>query len=153
MEHNNTNRGQSVGAVVIKDGKVLLVRHTYGAGQGKLVIPGGYVELNETPQNAVIRELLEETGVSVEPLNIISIRFNIHDWYVVFTARYLSGEAISDQDENSEAIWMELHEAVSREDVPDLTKKLLSAVMQKNNALKPTPYEGNSTHSPYSLYL
>ena len=35
--------GKSAAAVVIKDGKVLLARHTYGAGRGLLIIPGGYI--------------------------------------------------------------------------------------------------------------
>ena len=43
MNIENTNWCQSVTAVVIKDNKVLLARHTYGAGSGKLIIPGGYV--------------------------------------------------------------------------------------------------------------
>ena len=67
MADGNTNRTQSVSAVCIRDGKVLLGRHTYGAGNGKLVIPGGYMENRESPQAAVRREYLEETGVVIEP--------------------------------------------------------------------------------------
>ena len=37
MSNENTNWGQSVTAVVIREGKVLLARHTYGSGNGKLV--------------------------------------------------------------------------------------------------------------------
>ena len=76
MKNENTNWGQSVSGVVIYENKVLLARHTYGGGLGKLIIPGGYVEYGETPQQALIREYLEETGVTVEPLDIIGIRFN-----------------------------------------------------------------------------
>ena len=39
MERGNTNWGQSVTGVVIHEGKVLLARHTYGGGNGKLIIP------------------------------------------------------------------------------------------------------------------
>ena len=39
METGNTNFGQSVTAVVIKDNKVLLARHTYGGGKGLLIVP------------------------------------------------------------------------------------------------------------------
>ena len=52
MNNEDTNWGQSVGGVVIKDGKVLLARHTYGNGKGMLIIPGGYVNYGETPQQA-----------------------------------------------------------------------------------------------------
>ena len=48
--NENTNWGQSVTGVAIKDNKVLLARHTYGGGKGKLIIPGGYVNKGETPQ-------------------------------------------------------------------------------------------------------
>ncbi len=63
----NTNWCQSVGGIVLKGNEVLLVRHTYGAGKGKLIIPGGYVKVNETPQEALCREVLEETTVVAKP--------------------------------------------------------------------------------------
>ena len=49
-EIKSTNWTQSVAGVCIKDGKVLLGRHTYGAGIGKLIIPGGYLKFGEIPQ-------------------------------------------------------------------------------------------------------
>lgn len=70
----NTNWGQSVTGIVICQGKVLLARHTYGTGKGKLIVPGGYVKIGETPQDALKREFLEETGVVVEPGEILAIR-------------------------------------------------------------------------------
>ena len=73
MGHENTNWGQSVTAVVIRENKVLLARHTYGGGKGKLIIPGGYVNIGETPQQALIREYMEETHIEIKPTNIIGI--------------------------------------------------------------------------------
>ena len=64
-EINNTNWSQSVAGVCIRDGKVLLARHTYGNGNGMLIIPGGYVKFGEVPQETMAREFLEETGVQV----------------------------------------------------------------------------------------
>lgn len=149
----NTNWGQSVAGIVIKENKVLLARHTYGAGKGKLIIPSGYVKWNESPQDAVKREVLEETGITVEPMDIVGIRFNLKDWYVIFTAKYVSGEATSDGDENSEVLWIDINEAITRDDVPDLTKKLLIGVINnKENALKNVPYVGSTKNGPYSLY-
>lgn len=66
----NTNWGQSVAGVVIKDGKVLLARHTYGDGKGLYIVPGGYVNYNESPQEAVIREYQEETNIKVKPITL-----------------------------------------------------------------------------------
>lgn len=152
MENGNTNWGQSVTAVVIKENKVLLGRHTYGAGNGKLIIPGGYVNIGETPQQAVVREYLEETGITIEPKDIIGIRFNSHDWYVAFSAEYICGEPKSDNDENSEVIWLDIEEALLREDVPELTKRLIESALNNNSTLKITPFHTSEKYSPYSLY-
>ena len=51
---------------------------------------------------------MEETSVKVEPENIIGIRFNIHDWYIAFKAKYISGAPKSDNDENSEVVSLKL---------------------------------------------
>ena len=141
MENGNTNWSQSVTAVVIHDGKVLLSRHTYGAGKGKLIIPGGYLNYGEMPREALIREYLEETGVLIEPKELIGMRFNLKDWYAAFRAEYVSGEARSDHDENSEAIWVDVDEALIREDVPDLTKKLIQCALS-GGGLSMTGYNG-----------
>ena len=71
MAEINTNWCQSVGGVVLRDGRVLLARHTYGAGKGCLIIPGGYVQMGESPEDALRREVYEETGVRVEPRGIL----------------------------------------------------------------------------------
>ena len=135
MEHGTTNWGQSVTGVVIKDNKVLLARHTYGGGKGLLIVPGGYVNADETPQDALVREYLEETKVTVKPVDVIGIRFNMHDWYIAFRAEYVSGEATSDHEENSEVLWVDVEEALAREDVPELTKKLIESAVKKDAGL------------------
>lgn len=153
MENGNTNWCQSVTAVVIKDDKVLLGRHTYGAGKGKLIVPGGYVNIGESPQQAIVREYFEETGITIEPKNVIGVRFNSHDWYVAFSAEYISGNPKSDNDENSEVIWLDVNEALSRDDVPELTKRLLESALNNNSSLKKTPFQSSEKNSPYSLYV
>ena len=153
MENTKTNYGQSVTGVVIRDGKVLLARHTYGGGKGMLIIPGGYVEYGETPEAALRREYREETGIEVEPREIVGIRFNQHDWYVAFRADYVSGEARSDGDENDLVVWMDIDEAMAREDVPDLTKKLIGCAVSPAAGFAVLPYESrNKKHDPAMLY-
>lgn len=152
MESDNTNWSQSVTGIVIKDNKVLLTRHTYGDGTGLLIVPGGYVEYGETPQDALKREFLEETNIMIEPTNIIGIRFNLHDWYVAFSAEYISGDAISDNDENSEVLWIDIEEALQREDVPDLTKTLIRCALNKEHAFDRLPYVSKSQHGQGYLY-
>ncbi|MEZ0248935.1 MAG: NUDIX domain-containing protein [Thermoproteus sp.] len=50
--------------ILIEDGKVLLVRHKR---LGVWLYPGGHVEPDETPSEAVVREFAEETGLEVRP--------------------------------------------------------------------------------------
>ena len=147
----NTNWSQSVTGIVIKDGKVLLARHTYGPGKGRLIVPGGYVKWQESPQDALKREYLEETGVEVEPLDVIGIRFNQKDWYVAFRARYISGAPVSDGDENSEVLWVDVEEALTREDVPDLTKKLIQSA-RTSQGMEQIDYIGTTQYGPYTFY-
>ncbi len=152
MNTENTNWQQSVAGVLIRENKVLLARHTYGAGKNLLIVPGGYLNYNETPQQAVVREYMEETGVTVEPKDVLAVRFNLKDWYVVFKVAYVSGTAVSDNDENSEVVWMDIKEALIREDVPDLTKKLIKSATNDNNPLVKTEYYSREQHGTYSLY-
>lgn len=142
---------QSVTGILIKDAKVLLARHTYGVGKGKLIVPGGYVENGKTPQEALIREYKEETGIIVEPENIIGIRFNMRDWYVAFKAKYISGTAESDHHENNEVVWMAVEDALKHDDVPDLTKKLIKSAISDNEGLEKIDYQSNN-HPPFSFY-
>ena len=152
MNGENTDWGKSVSGVLNKDGKVLLARHTYGAGKGKLIIPGGYIDIGESPEQAVVREYMEETGVQVSPKRIIGIRFNVHDWYVCFEVSYVDGVPHPDNDENSEVIWVDIAEALEREDVPGLSKSLIRAAVDGGSGLSQTEYISREKDKPYSLF-
>lgn len=54
-----------VGAIVIKDGRVLLVKRGIAPSKGLWAIPGGSVELGETFRDAAEREIMEETGIAI----------------------------------------------------------------------------------------
>jgi len=62
-----------VGAVVIDGTKVLLVRRGNEPLKGDWSLPGGAVELGETLQQGVVREVLEETGMVVVPAGIVEV--------------------------------------------------------------------------------
>ncbi|UVI33052.1 NUDIX domain-containing protein [Paenibacillus spongiae] len=67
----------SVGGVLVKDGEVLLVQIGYGNNRGQWMIPGGLVDPGESLEEAVVREVREETGLSVQPSRIIAIRSGV----------------------------------------------------------------------------
>ena len=54
-----------VGAVIVQDGKVLLVKRRYEPLAGQWSLPGGAVEVGETLEACLVREMLEETGLEV----------------------------------------------------------------------------------------
>jgi 8-oxo-dGTP diphosphatase len=62
-----------VGAVVIDDGKVLLVRRGQEPLKGEWSLPGGALELGETLREGMVREVLEETGLNVVPVAIVEV--------------------------------------------------------------------------------
>ena len=61
-----------VGAVVFKGDRVLLVRRGKEPAYGEWSLPGGLVELGETLEEALCREILEETGVRVVPVDLVA---------------------------------------------------------------------------------
>jgi ADP-ribose pyrophosphatase YjhB (NUDIX family) len=67
-----------VGAVVVNEGRVLLVRRGAEPLKGQWSIPGGLVELGESLTSGVVREVQEETGLTVEPVELIELLDRIH---------------------------------------------------------------------------
>ena len=67
-----------VGAVIVDEGRVLLVRRGREPLKGHWSLPGGLVEVGESLQTAVIREVEEETGLLVEPVELIELLDRIH---------------------------------------------------------------------------
>jgi mutator protein MutT len=105
-----------VGAVVIDQGRVLLVRRGHAPLKGEWSLPGGALELGETLQQGVVREILEETGLVVAPVGIVDILDRItHDeesgcvqfHYVLidFVCRVSGGDLVVGSDAD-EARWV-----------------------------------------------
>jgi 8-oxo-dGTP diphosphatase len=62
-----------VGAVIVDEGKVLLVKRKYEPLKGQWSLPGGMVEIGETLETALTREMLEETGLRVDVGPVIEV--------------------------------------------------------------------------------
>jgi ADP-ribose pyrophosphatase YjhB (NUDIX family) len=67
-----------VGAVVIDQGRVLLVQRGREPLKGKWSLPGGMLELGESLMDGVTREVEEETGLKVEPLELVELLDRVH---------------------------------------------------------------------------
>lgn len=121
----------SVGCIVRKENQVLLVRHTYGGAKGKLLIPGGFCQENELPEEAAVREVFEETKVTAEVRRMAGIRCDRQNWYMLLEMDYVDGVPTSDMQENSEALFCEISEALTRSDCTEMTKAALRKIQEE----------------------
>jgi len=96
-----------VGGVVVAEGRTLLIRRAKEPLRGRWAIPGGTVELGETLTAALEREMLEETGLRVEPVEVLTVFDRIdregedvryHYVIVDYLCRLLAGEARAGSD-------------------------------------------------------
>jgi ADP-ribose pyrophosphatase len=104
-----------VGAVVLREGRVLLVRRAVAPSQGLWAIPGGGLKLGETLRQAAEREILEETGITIRTGELLYIgdlvhrdddgRIRFHYVVVDFAADYLSGD-VRGSDDALDARWV-----------------------------------------------
>ena len=132
-----------VGGVVVRDGKVLLVRKTYPPSAGHWLIPGGYLEPGETLAQGASREIWEEAGVRVQIEGIIAVRSRTQDegstdTYVVFLAVATGLEPRPDNKEVDAARYFSLEELRSPEiKITDISRYLAGKVLTANYILFP----------------
>lgn len=97
-------------AFLVEDGRVLLCRMSSSTQwHGEWTLPGGGMHLGEEPEQAMIREVLEETGLNVEPTGLFLVnsftsetdpsKQNIR---IVYQARILGGELTHEVDGSTE---------------------------------------------------
>jgi len=106
----------AVSAAIIRNGKVLVVRRARKPALNLYTLPGGAVEAGETLIDAVIREVREETSLSIEPIGLASHREVIvrddqgkverHFVILCFAARWLGGEPVL-SDELDDSRWLD----------------------------------------------
>ncbi|MEB8343412.1 NUDIX hydrolase [Streptomyces endophyticus] len=103
--------GLIAGAVVPHQGRVLLIRRAVPEGDLVWQFPAGKVDAGESPQQAAVRESLEETGVMVKPVAVIGERLHpVTRRRIVYVAcRSLSGAPrAASPREVQEAAWVPL---------------------------------------------
>jgi ADP-ribose pyrophosphatase YjhB (NUDIX family) len=129
----------AVSAAILRDGKVLVVRRARAPANGLFSLPGGVVETGETLLEAVAREIMEETAMTIEPVSLAGFRETIvrdandkverHFVILPFAARWLAGEPVLNE-ELSEWRWVEPAEVAALPTTPGLASVVAEAVAQ-----------------------
>ena len=140
------NKFFTVCGIVDIDGKVLLVRHTYGTAKDRILLPGGYVQENELATTAAEREIFEETSVTAKAVSLISMQFKSDQWCAVFVMEHISGVPRSDNHENSEVLLLDPREAVLRDDITNMSREILKAYVNKLPELRKGNYIAASSN-------
>jgi 8-oxo-dGTP diphosphatase len=132
-----------VGAVIIRDGHVLLVCRANEPNRGQWSIPGGTVELGETLVQAAAREVWEECQVKVEAGEVLATfdlirrdaqgRILYHYVLLDLAARYISGDPVAATDA-LEVRWVTAAELDQLDIIPRLVPVLRQALRETATA-------------------
>ncbi len=124
-----------VGAIIIEDSRVLLVKRAHPPLQSQWSIPGGVLEVGELVREAAIREAREETGLIVEPGDLLGVydrilrnpeqRVQYHYVLIDFLCHPVGGELLA-ADDAAEARWFTRAELAAlnlADDTQDVIRK------------------------------
>jgi 8-oxo-dGTP diphosphatase len=135
-----------VGAVVVDEGRVLLVRRGSEPLKGHWSLPGGMLEVGESLHAGVVREVREETGLIVEPVELVELLDRIHRQgervryhYVIadYLCRVQGGELKADSDADA-VRWVERAEWNSHGalKLDPVTVRVIEAAWQRARAIQ-----------------
>jgi len=117
-----------VTGAVVRDKQVLYVRRNYEPNKGFWTLPGGYAEHTETLDEAVRREIREETGVEVKFTGVIGVRTRYGEKggavLVIFRCELVTGEPKADEYEISAAEFFDEAHIRTLEPVFPLSREL-----------------------------
>jgi ADP-ribose pyrophosphatase YjhB (NUDIX family) len=145
-----------VGAVIVHEGRVLLVRRGSEPLKGHWTLPGGVLEVGETIVEGVAREVREETGLLVEPLELVELLDRIHReagretgqelgreagrvryHYVIadYLCRVIGGELRAASDADA-VRWVERAEWNSHSPLDPITVRVIEKAWQRSKAMQ-----------------
>jgi ADP-ribose pyrophosphatase YjhB (NUDIX family) len=123
----------AAGVIVERDGEVLLVRRRLNPRRGLWSFPAGFVDFDETPAEAAVRECREETGLEVEIVDLLDVIAGAGhgeaDIVIVYRARWVGGRLKAADDVDRVAFF-------APEDLPPLAFRATREAIDKWRAAR-----------------
>jgi ADP-ribose pyrophosphatase YjhB (NUDIX family) len=84
------NPSPSTGTIAINDGKIVMIQRGRPPSKGKWAFPSGFIELDETPEEAALREMEEESGMTGRIIDLIGVYYERSEvWGDLLVIMYL----------------------------------------------------------------
>lgn len=157
-ERYNTGYNVGVGGAVVHEERLLLVRRSSRRGRGNWQVPGGFVERDETIEQAVIREVLEESGVKSEVQGVLGIR-NRYDpdvdnsLYVVMLLNPLDIDPQPDNHEVDRAGFFTMEEIRGLEQVPAINLEIAERALSSDRRILDPKTVMHNSGATYTLFV
>jgi ADP-ribose pyrophosphatase YjhB (NUDIX family) len=157
-ERYNTGYNVGVGGAVVHEDRLLLVRRASRRGRGNWQVPGGFIEPDETIEQAVIREVMEESGVKTEVRGVLGIR-NRYDpdvdnsLYVVLLLNPLDTRPQPDNHEVDRAGFFSLEEIRGLEQVPAINLEIAERALSTDRRILDPKTVLHNSGATYTLFV
>jgi ADP-ribose pyrophosphatase YjhB (NUDIX family) len=157
-ERYNTGYNVGVGGAVVHEDRLLLVRRASRRGRGNWQVPGGFIEPDETIEQAVIREVMEESGVKTEVRGVLGIR-NRYDsdvdnsLYVVLLLNPLDTKPQPDNHEVDRAGFFSLEEIRGLEQVPAINLEIAERALSTDRRILDPKTVLHNSGATYTLFV
>ena len=157
-ERYNTGYNVGVGGAVVRDGRLLMVRRASRRGRGNWQVPGGFVEQDETIEQAVVREVAEEAGVETQVQGVLGVRNrydpdNGNSLYIVLLLNPLRGDPQPDQQEVDRAEYFTLEQILALPQVPASNLEVARRALADDRRLLDPQILSHVSGSTYTLFV
>ena len=154
----NSGYNIGVGGAVVRDGRLLLVRRASRHGRGNWQLPGGFIEPDETIEQAVVREIFEEAGVTAEVEAVLGLRSRYdpesgNGIYIVLVLRPISGEPTADNHEVDQAGYFSLAEIRELSPLPPVNWEIAQRVLAGDRRLLSPKPLANLNGAKFTLFV
>ena len=157
-ERYNTGYNIGVGGAVVHDGRLLMVRRASRRGRGNWQLPGGFIEPDETIEQAVVREVQEEAGVMAEVEGVLGLR-NRYDQdvgngiYIVLLLKPVSGEPKADGREVDQAGYFTLEQIRELNPLPPVNWEIAQRALSPDRRLLNPKSVTNLNGARFTLFV